>query len=177
MKRIAFLLLVTCAALASYLATSAPYIRDIQGTSHISPFNGQVVANVPGVVTLVQANSFFMQDPASRCQRRDIRGDSWFSQSSAPTVHLGDSVTVSGTVTEFRPGGALTKNLTITEITSPTIILFSTGNPLPAPIVIGTGGRIPPAQVIENDATDVETTGVSTPAADGIDFYESMEGS
>ena len=48
---------------------------------------------------------------------------------------------------------------------------------VPAPIVIGTGGRIPPATVIEDDATgDVETSGTFDPATDGIDFYESLEG-
>ena len=54
--------------------------------------------------------------------------------------------------------------------------MTSTGNPLPPTIVLGTGGRIPPNTVIEDDATgDVETSGVFDPAADGIDFYESLE--
>src|SRR5262249_53935788 len=47
----------------------------------------------------------------------------------------------------------------------------------PAPTLVGTGGRVPPATVIEDDATgDVETSGVFDPATDGIDFWESMEG-
>ena len=57
------------------------------------------------------------------------------------------------------------------------MVFISSGNPLPTPVVIGTGGRIPPNTVIEDDATgDVETSGVFDPAQDGIDFYESMEG-
>ena len=49
--------------------------------------------------------------------------------------------------------------------------------PLPAPVVLGNGGRVPPNQVIEDDAADsVETTGVYDPDTDGIDFYESLEG-
>ena len=83
---------------------------------------------------------------------------------------------VGGIVTEFRGGGAGSTNLTNTEIGSPTISVQSTGNPLPAPIVIGTGGRIPPMNVIEDDAAgSVETGGVFDPASDGIDFYESLE--
>jgi endonuclease/exonuclease/phosphatase family metal-dependent hydrolase len=82
-----------------------------------------------------------------------------------------------GTVSEFRAGGASSTNLTLTELTGPTLAVLSSGNPLPAPTVIGTGGRVPPTAVIEDDATgNVETSGVFDPATDGIDFYESLEG-
>jgi predicted extracellular nuclease len=93
-------------------------------------------------------------------------------------VSVGDAVRVSGLVTEFRPGGSGgSDNLTITEITAPRIGVLSSGNPLPAPIVIGTGGRIPPSMAIEDDAAgSVETSGVFDPVTDGIDFYESLEG-
>ena len=43
--------------------------------------------------------------------------------------------------------------------------------------MIGAGGRIPPNEIIEDDASgSVETTGVFDPANDGIDFYESLDG-
>ena len=43
--------------------------------------------------------------------------------------------------------------------------------------MIGTGGRVPPPQVIDDDATgDVETSGTFDAATDGIDFWESLEG-
>jgi hypothetical protein len=80
---------------------------------------------------------------------------------------------------EFRAGGASSTNLTITELDNPgrSYTVLSSGNPLPAPILLGTGGLIPPGTVIEDDATgNVETSGVFDPAADGIDFYESLEG-
>ena len=97
--------------------------------------------------------------------------------SSASTVNVGDAVRVSGNIQEFRPGGASSTNLTTTEITSPGIAVLSSGNPLPAPVIIGIGGRVPPTTVIEDDAAgDVETSGVFDPASDGIDFYESLEG-
>ena len=56
--------------------------------------------------------------------------------------------------------------------------MLSSGNALPAATVIGTGGRVPPNTVIEDDATgNVEAPGVLfDPAEDGLDFYESMEG-
>ena len=87
----------------------------------------------------------------------------------------GQAVLVSGRVTEFRPGGASSTNLTTTEIASPTVTPAGPGVPI-APTVVGQGGRVPPTSVIEDDATgSVETSGVFDPASDGIDFYESME--
>jgi uncharacterized protein len=57
------------------------------------------------------------------------------------------------------------------------VAVLSSGNPLPAPTVVGAGGRVPPSTVIEDDASgSVETSGVFDPGADGIDFYESLEG-
>lgn len=48
---------------------------------------------------------------------------------------------------------------------------------LPPTTVVGTGGRVPPSSVIEDDANgSVETSGVFDPANDGIDFWESLEG-
>src|SRR5207237_1271913 len=83
----------------------------------------------------------------------------------------------SGKVQEFRPGGASSGNLTTTELSGPTIAVVSRGNLLPAPIVVGTGGRVPPNTVIEDDASgDVETSGTFDPATDGLDFWESLEG-
>ncbi len=77
------------------------------------------------------------------------------------------------------PAATGTDNLTTTEITTPglSVAVLSSGNPLPAPTVVGAGGRVPPSMVIEDDASgSVETSGIFDPAADGIDFYESLEG-
>jgi uncharacterized protein len=94
-------------------------------------------------------------------------------------VSVGDHVSVGGRVVEFRPGGESTDNLTTTELTTPGlgVAVLSSGNPLPAPTVLGAGGRVPPSRVIEDDATgSVETSGLFDPATDGIDVYESLEG-
>lgn len=151
-------------------------IRDIQGTSHISPLNGQAVANVPGIVTAQRSTGFYLQDPSPDADDATSEGIFVYT-ATAPTVNIGDSVQVSGTVSEYRPGGSGgTANLTTTEIGSPTIVVLSSGNPLPTPVVIGSGGRVPPTTVIDDDASgDVETSGVFEPANDGIDFYESLE--
>jgi predicted extracellular nuclease len=151
-------------------------IHDIQGAAHLSPLVGQTVTNIPGIVTAKASNGFYLQDPSPDSDDATSEGIFVFT-SSAPTVNIADAVTVGGTVAEFRAGGSGSTSLTNTEISSPSIVVQSTSNPLPAPVVIGIGGRIPPMTVIEDDAAgSVETSGVFDPATDGIDFYESLEG-
>src|ERR687884_1052426 len=160
-------------------ATVAPpvAIHDIQGAAHISPKNGQTVSNVSGIVTAKRTNGFYMQDPNPDADPATSEGIFVFTSSAPSSVNVGDAVKVNGRVSEFRPGGSTSANLTTTELTTPTITVVSTGNPLPATTVVGTGGRIPPNTVIEDDASgDVETSGVFDPASDGLDFWESLEG-
>jgi predicted extracellular nuclease len=148
-------------------------IREIQDSAHISPKNGQTVGGVTGVVTGKTSNGFWMQDPAPDTIEATSEGIFVFTSAAPASVAIGDAVTVSGRVSEFRPGST---GLTITELTSPTITVNSSGNALPPPIVIGTD-RTPPTEVIEDDASgDVETSGIFDPANDGIDFWESLEG-
>jgi len=155
---------------------SATPIHAIQGAAHISPYSGQSVRTT-GIVTAKSTNGFWMQDPSPDADSATSEGIFVFT-SSAPTVSVGDSVSVSARVQEFRPGGVSNGNLTTTELASATVSVLSTGNQLPAPTVIGTGGRIPPDTLIEDDASsgNVETSGVFDPDQDGLDFYESLEG-
>src|SRR6266542_1199233 len=165
----------TCTLTVNVVVPTA--IHDIQGAGHLSPRNGQVVAGVSGIVTARASNGFWLQDPSPDDNPATSEGLFVFT-SSAPTVAVGDNLVVGGRVSEFRPGGASgAANLTSTEVTGPTVTVLSSGNPAPAPTVVGTGGRVQPSQAIEDDATgDVETSGVFDPSTDGIDFYESLEG-
>jgi predicted extracellular nuclease len=153
-------------------------IHAIQGASHVSPLKGELVST-QGVVTAKTSSGFYMQDSNPDADVATSEGIFVFT-SSSPAVAVGDSVEVTGTVQEFRPGGVSNGNLTTTEISNPgrTVTVLSSGNPLPAPTVIGTGGRTPPTDVIENDNSgDIETDGnIFDPSEDGIDFYESLEG-
>jgi predicted extracellular nuclease len=148
-------------------------IHDVQGAAHVSPQVGRRVLAVPGVVTVVRGNGFWIADPEPDADPATSEGLLVFT-GSAPTVAVGDAVTVTGTVTEFR---AASTNLASTEIAGPTVTVVAAGQPVPAPTLVGAGGRVPPGSVVENDATgDIETSGVFDPAADGLDFWESLEG-
>ena len=146
-------------------------ISTIQGASQTSPLVGQVVIAVPGIVTAVDTNGFYLQDPNPDANIATSEGIFVFT-SSAPTVKVGDSVTVTGTVSEFTPGGAATGNLSTTQIGGTlTISVLSSNNTLPAATIIGAGGRVPPSQIIDNDGlTSFDAT------TDGLDFFESLEG-
>src|SRR3954453_2422453 len=80
-------------------------IHDIQSAAHLSPLAGTRVVDVPGVVTAVAANRFFLQDPQPAAAPATSEALVVFT-GSAPHVAVGDAVTVAGTVQEFRPGGA-----------------------------------------------------------------------
>jgi predicted extracellular nuclease len=151
-------------------------IHDVQGAAQQSPYVGKTVNAVPGVVTAVGSNGFWMQDPQADADPATSEGIFVFT-GSAPTVAAGDAVTVTARVSEFRPGGATNANLTTTELGSATVTVTASGQPLPAATLVGPGGRVPPSSVIENDVTgSIETANVFDPAEDGIDFWESMEG-
>jgi predicted extracellular nuclease len=150
-------------------------IYEIQGAAHLSPLVGKVVSGVPGVVTSVRPNSFTMQDATGDGSAATSDAILVFANGVGGSVSVGQAVTVSGRVTEFRPGGSASTNLTTTEITSPAVTPGGPGAAV-AQTVIGAGGRVPPTSVIDDDATgDVETSGSYDPATDGIDFYESLE--
>ncbi|MBA2295999.1 MAG: Ig-like domain-containing protein [Actinobacteria bacterium] len=157
-------------------STVAPSYRifEIQGASHTSPYAGRRVSAVPGVITAVRTNSFYMQDATGDGNLATSDAILVFRTAGLP-VSVGDAVLVSGLITEFRPGGAASANLTTTEIDFPTVVAGGPGAKITA-TVVGQGGRMPPTTVIEDDAAgDVETSGVFDPVTDGIDFYESME--
>ncbi|WP_150004117.1 endonuclease/exonuclease/phosphatase family protein [Iodidimonas muriae] len=144
-------------------------IYEIQGASHGSAFDGQLV-ETSGIVTAIASNGFYVQD--ANGDGNDATSDAIFVfTGGTPTVAIGDDVSITGTVDEFTPGGASSGNLSITEITSPTITVASSGNSLPPAVIIGSAGRTPPTSSIDSD-----NFAAFNPNEDGIDFYESLEG-
>ncbi|NMC85919.1 MAG: hypothetical protein GYA58_11590 [Anaerolineaceae bacterium] len=147
----------------------SPAIHDLQGCSHTSPYVGQTVSHVTGIVTWKDQRGFYMQDPSPDDRACTSEGIYVFTDHYPENIP-GDSVAVSGQVKEFASNNSAKDQLTQTEITSPSIELLSSGNPLPDPILLGSAGRLPPAQIIEDDgftSFDIDQ--------DGLDFYESLE--
>ena len=150
-------------------------IHDIQGVTRISPFLGQKVTNVPGVVTGTRATGdrgFWIQDTVGPDNDpRTSEGIFVYTAGSAPTVAVGDNVLVSGTVAEYRPGGETGSNQTLTEIAQATTITVSKGNPVPAPVVL----KNIPAGYLPAPGGSIEQLPLE-PDKYGLDYFESLEG-
>ncbi|WP_375401989.1 Calx-beta domain-containing protein [uncultured Sphingomonas sp.] len=141
-------------------------IAQIQGAGHQSAFVGQVVSTT-GIVTAVDSNGFYLQDPTGDGDVATSEGVFVFTN-TRPAVTVGDGTTVRGTVSEFQGGPT---GLSVTQIAAPTVTIDSRGNALPTAVLIGVGGRTPPPETTEDDGlTSFD------PATDGLDFYESLEG-
>jgi len=71
-------------------------------------------------------------------------------------------------------------NLGITELVAAHVAFADENlNLLPPPIIVGAGSRVPPTEVVDDDASvDAEATGPFgfDPDVDGLDFWESLEG-
>ncbi|EIJ80388.1 Endonuclease/exonuclease/phosphatase [Bacillus methanolicus PB1] len=149
-------------------------IHDIQGIGHTSPLDGKNVSDIEGIVTfVVDSDNLYMQDLQPDHDDKTSEGILVYKKSHG--VNVGDVVKVSGQVKEYVLEGYAEKlqtDLPVTEInaSSGSITKVSSGQPLPAPIVIGKD-RTLPTEIIDNDSfTKFD------PEEDGIDFFESLEG-
>ncbi|MFE9857583.1 endonuclease/exonuclease/phosphatase family protein [Streptomyces sp. NPDC005780] len=149
-------------------------VHDIQGTTRVSPLDGKAVTGVPGIVTAVRTSGskgFWIQDTAPDADPRTGEGVFVFTGSTIPAVAVGDSVLVSGKVDEYYPS-ATTQS--ITEITSPRTTVLSSGNPLPAPVVLD-AAAVPAAYVPSAGGASIDALPLE-PSAYALDLYESLEG-
>jgi predicted extracellular nuclease len=153
-------------------------IHDIQGAAHRSPYEGQLVHAVQGVVTALRTQGFYLQETTP--DGDDATSEGIFVHLGfRPSLAAGDWVSVTGEVVEDRPFSLSSGSLSVTQIstTITSVQVLGSGVALPVPVLIGLGGRLPPNQLIEDDAIggNVETGGDFDPAFDGLDFYESLE--
>ncbi|QLJ01046.1 endonuclease/exonuclease/phosphatase [Streptomyces sp. NEAU-sy36] len=174
-----------CSAASAIVLTSPAHadsvrIHDIQGTTRLSPYAGQKVTDVPGIVTATRtygsSKGFWLQDPTPDDNPATSEGIFVFT-SSTPKVAVGDAVTVTGTVSEYVPGGAATGNQSLTEISKPTVTTVSKGNAVPAPVVID-ADSVPDRYAPQGDSADGGSINnlPLRPDTYALDYYESLEG-
>ncbi|MFY9622040.1 MAG: Calx-beta domain-containing protein [Pyrinomonadaceae bacterium] len=109
-------------------------IHDIQGPGASSPLSGSVTTR--GIVTGRKNNGYFIQEPDASVDADPATSEGIFVfTSSAPpaAAAVGNLVEVTGTISEFVPS-ADPLQPPLTELTSPTTVQLSTGNPLPEAI-------------------------------------------
>ncbi|MEV7500976.1 endonuclease/exonuclease/phosphatase family protein [Streptomyces sp. NPDC093018] len=174
-----------CSAASAVVLTSPAHadavrIHDIQGTTRLSPYAGQKVTDVPGIVTATRtygsSKGFWLQDTTPDDNPATSEGIFVYT-SSTPKVAVGDSVTVTGTVSEYVPGGVASGEQSVTEITKPTITTVSTGNAVPAPVVID-AKSVPSRYTPQGDTANGGSINnlPLQPKKYALDYYESLEG-
>ncbi|KES04225.1 hypothetical protein BU52_26765 [Streptomyces toyocaensis] len=171
-----------CTAASTVVLTSPAHadsvrIHDIQGDTRISPYAGKQVTDVTGIVTGVRtygsSRGFWIQDPSPDTDPATSEGVFVFTGSTPKGVAAGDAVTVSGTVSEFVPGGASSGNQSLTEITRPVFTVVSSGNEVPAATPIT--ARSVPAAYTPTPNGSVNDLPLR-PSTYALDHYESLEG-
>ncbi|MFF1462832.1 endonuclease/exonuclease/phosphatase family protein [Streptomyces sp. NPDC058330] len=149
-------------------------IHDIQGTTRVSPLAGQSVTGVPGVVTGVRttgSRGFWIQDTVPDADPRTSEGLFVYTGSAVPTVAVGDAVLVSGKVAEYYPS---TTTQSLTQLTAPLTTVLSSGNALPAPVVLN-ARSVPDAYVPTAGGGSIDALPLE-PKRYALDLYESLEG-
>lgn len=150
------------------------FINAIQGSGNTSPLLGNIVTTT-GVVTGIKSNGFFVQTPDAMwdADPNTSEGIFVFTSTFPPaSVVVGNNLCVTGTVAEFIPSSD-PYSLSLTEITSPTIIVLSTGNSLPTPVVISSadaaaGGSISQLEKFEGMRVVVNSMTVAAPTGGNI---------
>ncbi|MER6113846.1 endonuclease/exonuclease/phosphatase family protein [Streptomyces hirsutus] len=156
-------------------------IHDIQGDTRTSPYAGQQVTDVAGIVTGVRtygsSRGFWIQDPAPDADPATSEGVFVHTGSTPQGVAVGDALTVSGTVSEYVPGGTSSGNQALTEITRATFTVVSSGNPVPAATRID-ARSVPAAYTPAGDGAANGSVNALPLRPDryALDFYESLEG-
>lgn len=152
-------------------------IPEIQGRLHLSPFIGKRV-KTQGVVT---AAAQLRNVPGMEIYVQSQEGDGDSETSDAINVHLdsfiegfkvGQLIEVEGTVYEVLTYQGMTRTA-LREVTKISIIEDSV--PLPEPVVIGTGGVMPPNHYVSRHIGNVNQKKSLDPS-EGIDFWERFEG-
>ena len=101
-----------------------------------STYVGTMVSTT-GVVTTVISNGFFLQTPSSTPGSTGVAEGLDVYTGSRPTVSRGDNLTVTGSLVLYP--SASSSHTPALELSSPVITTNSTGNSLPAPVVLPTG--------------------------------------
>ncbi|AXG77600.1 endonuclease/exonuclease/phosphatase family protein [Streptomyces paludis] len=154
-------------------------IHDIQGKTRISPYVGQSVTNVPGVVTAVRSTGtsrgFWIQDTKPDNDPATSEAVFVFTGTTTPQVKVGDSVLVSARVVEYYPGGQASGVQSLTELSGATTVVLSSGNELPAPVVI-TAKTVPDKYAPKvKGGGNIEALPLK-PTKYALDWFEAHEG-
>ncbi|KAL2865325.1 endonuclease/exonuclease/phosphatase family protein, partial [Aspergillus lucknowensis] len=165
-------------------AVAAVTIAEINGNAYISPLKGESVSGVEGLVTAIGEDGFFLRSTTPDSDDATSESIYVYGSNSTSEVTVGDVITLSGKVSEYRSQNAY---LYLTEISSPSsIVVKSSGNEV-TPVVIGKD-RSPPTEIysgldtgdvyaLPNNVSQISVRNpVLNPSRYAMDFWESLSG-
>ncbi|KAK5658035.1 hypothetical protein OQA88_2590 [Cercophora sp. LCS_1] len=175
-----------CWAVAGLQPLSAALtIAEINGNKFLSPFNGQTVKNVTGLLLAKGPNGIWIRSTTPDKDAATSEAIYVFSNSVGANLTVGDIINLDGKVAEYR---ANANYLFLTEITSPqNVKVVSSGNKV-TPLVIGKDTVDPPnvqyssldggdVYALPNAVTNISIANpVLKPQQYGLDFWESLSG-
>jgi len=146
-------------------------VNAIQAAAHISPLVGRCVRDVEGTVTAVlgrkKGQAFWIQQTPGDDDPSTSEGLFVMALDGLAEVGEGDAVRLTGRVEEPR----WRMELPVTRLVADGLEIKGRRGDLPAPVVMGRGGRSIPTPNIDDDGLTL-----FEPDSDAIDFYESLEG-
>lgn len=175
-----------CCVLASLQSLAAALtIAEINGNKFISPYNGQTVTNVTGLLLAKGPNGIWIRSTEPDNDPATSEGIYVFSSSVGKNLTVGDVISLDGKVSEYRSSASY---IYLTEISSPkNVKIVSSGNTV-TPLVIGKD-TLPPPTVqyssldngdiygLPNGVANVSSSNpVLDPTKYGLDFWESLSG-
>lgn len=173
-------------AASFFSLTSGVTISEINGKKYLSPYAGQTVTGVKGLVTAIGPSGFFIKSTTLDLDYRSSNSIYVFGRTAIGNITVGDLITLDATVEEYRSSAAY---LYLTELITPkNIAVVSRGNKV-IPIVIGqTLLKHPPTGqyssldggdvfAVPNNQSRVSVTNPTlNPLLYGLDFWESLSG-
>lgn len=173
------------AALSACSLVSALTISQINGYRYLSPYAGQSVTGIKGLVTAKGPSGFFLRSTTPDLDIRSSNSIYVFGSLALKNVTVGDIITLDASVAEYRSSPAY---IYLTELTYPeNVKVLSQGNKV-TPIVIGDLLKWPPTEQytsldrgdvfgVPNNSSQISVANpILAPLLYGLDFWESLSG-
>jgi hypothetical protein len=173
------------AAIGSIGSVRALTIAEINGNKFLSPYSGQTVTNVTGLITAKSSAGIFIRSTTPENDPRTSESLYVYSSTVGSNLTVGDIISLDGKISEYRSAATY---LYLTELASPkNVKLLSRGNTV-TPRVIGEDTGLPPTSqytsldggdifAVPNGVANVSAVNpVLDPATYGLDFWESLIG-
>lgn len=166
-------------------AATAVSIAEINGNRFLSPFSGQSLTNISGLVTAKSTSGIFIRSLTPDNDTATSESVFVFSSTVGSSLSIGDVISLDAKVSEYR---STSTYLYLTELSSPSNVQVLSQNNTVTPRVIGQDTPNPPTtQYTSLDGGDiyavpnnVANLSSSNPLLDplsfGLDFWESLSG-